>query len=394
VVLPCLLLAVQWLGAVGWSSVTATLDRVAMVTFSITVYLAALGPLGHMQHERRAFWILRSLPVSAGRVMRAKVLAWAPIVGGAALVMFGALVWSLPGPAPAAVLGTGALVLAGAVATTALAVGLGGLAADLSDEQRGALGPGTVYLFLLLGGLLNVIFSAGGGEGARIGALYLAMVAAVWRSGVEQARDCLDPEARRQAPLRLADAAILLLLFALVPVALARGLARIDAAPGAIATAHVAVIVVCGLAATRLLLGRETGQPVPSRGPFVAVLLGVLLGAATRGVRELVFGAGPSLADALRRPPVLALLLAVALSEELVLRGVLQGALERALRPRAASAAPWIAAAASVALAQLTASEVTGLSVLLALGPAAARAATGRLLGAFAARVLILLAGG
>jgi len=329
--------------------------------------------------------------------MRAKVLAWTPIVGGAALLMFAALAWSLrgpQGPAAAAVLATGALVLGGALATTALAVGLGGLVADLSDEQRGALGPGTVYLFLLLGGLLNVIFTAAGWEGLRIGALYLVTVAAVWRSGMEQARDCLDPDARRQAPLRLADAAILLLLFALVPVALGRGLRRIDAAPGAIATAHVAVIVVFGIAAARLLRGCGEAQSPPPRSPLVAVLLGVLLGAATRGVRQLVFGAAPPLADALHQLPVMALLLAIALSEELVLRGVVQGALERALRPRATQASPWIAAAASVALAQLAVPEVTGLSVLLALGPATARAATGRLLGAFAARALILLAGG
>ncbi len=314
-------------------------------------------------------------------------------------MMFGALVWSLrgpQGPAPAAVtvLATGALVLGSAVAMTVLAVGLGGLAADLSDEQRGALGPGTVYLFLLLGGLLNVIFGAAGWEGVRIGALYLAMVAAVWHSGVEQARGCLDPDARRQAPLRLADAAILLLLFALVPVALDRGLRRIAAAPDAIATAHVGVIALFGVAAARLLRGRgAAAEAVTTRSPVVAILGGLLFGVATRGARLLVLGAGPPLADALRQPPVLALLLALALSEELVLRGVVQLTVERELRPQSGRAAPWIAVAVGVALAQLAAPEVTGLSVLLALGPAMARAATGRLLGAFAARVMILLAG-
>lgn len=394
VVLPVLLLAVQWLGAVGWSSATATLDRVAMVTFSITVYLAALGPLVHMQHERRAFWIVRALPVSVDRVMRAKVTAWAPLVGGAALLMYGALAWSLRGPErpAAAVLITGALVLGGALATTVLAVGLGCLAADLSDDQRGALGPGTVYLFLLLGGLLNVIFGAGGWDGLRIGALYLGTVGAVWRSGIEQARACLDPEAHRQTPPRLAHAAVLLLLFALVPFALDRGLRRIDVAPGAIAAAHVVVLVLLGGFAARQLRPGRADPALKTRDLSRALVIGLLCGGATRGVRQLLLGAGPPLAEALRQPPVLALLLAVALSEELVLRGAVQGAIERELLP-VGRMAPWIAAVVSVGAAQLAAPTLGALSLLLALGPAVARAATGRVLAACAARVLILLAG-
>jgi len=394
VVLPVLLLAVQWLGAVGWSSVTATLDRVAMVTFSITVYLAALGPLAHMQHERRAFWIVRALPVSVERVMRAKVAAWAPLVAGAALLMFGALAWSLRGPQgpdAAAVLMMGTLVVAGALATTVLAVGLGCLAADLSDEQRGALGPGTVYLFLLLGGLLNVIFGAGGWDGVRIGALYLGMVGAVWRSGMAQARDCLDPDAHRRAPPRLADAAVLLLLFALVPFALDRGLRRIGADLGAIALTRITVLVVFGLVAARLLR-RGPAATIRRRGVPASVVIGLLCGVGTRGARQLLLGPGPALAEGLRQPAVLGLLVAIALSEELVLRGAVQGAVERELRPLG-SGAPWLAAAASVAAAQLAAPQMGALPLLLALGPAAARAATGRLLPAFVARALILLAG-
>lgn len=397
VVLPVLLLAVQWLGAVGWSSVTATLDRLAMVTFSITVYLAALGPLTHMQHERRAFWIVRALPVSVERVMRAKVAAWAPLLGGAAMLMFGALAWSLrgpDGPGAGAVLATGTLVLGGTLAMTVLAVGLGCLAADLSDDQRGALGPGTVYLFLLLGGLLNVVFGARGWDGARIGALYLAMVGAVWRSGVVQARDCLDPDAQRGSGLRLADAAVLLLLFALVPFALDRGLRRIAVAPGPSAVAHVAMLVMFGLAAARLLRGRAD-TAARSGGLGAAVVIGMLCGVGTRVVRQLWLGPGPPLGDVLRQPGVVALLLALALSEEFVLRGAVQGAVERELRALQgmAGAAPWLGAAASVVAAQLAAPQLGALSLLLALGPAVARAGSGRLLAACVARVLILLSG-
>ena len=41
-----------------------------------------IGPLTHMQAERRAFWILRTVPVPLGRLLAAKARAWAVIVGG------------------------------------------------------------------------------------------------------------------------------------------------------------------------------------------------------------------------------------------------------------------------------------------------------------------------
>jgi membrane protease YdiL (CAAX protease family) len=224
------------------------------------------------------------------------------------------------------------------------------------------------------------------------------MVVAVWHSGIAQAEQCLDPDAYRRPPLRLADAAILLLLFALVPFALNRGLRRVAVPPGAIAVAHLVVLGMFGLAAARLLraqglTGSAAASPRPITSPVVVVIVGGLCGLATRGLRQLLFQAGPPLADVFRQPPVLALLLAIALSEELVLRGVVQGTVERELGARG-RAAPWIAAAAGVAAAQFAAPEVTGLSLLLAAGPAVARAGTGRLLAACAARVIILLAGG
>jgi len=237
---------------------------------------------------------------------------------------------------------------------------------------------------------LNAIFGAGGGESVRVGALYLLMVAAVWCSGMAQARDCLDPEARR-TPLRLADAAVLLLLFALVPFALDRGLGKIGVAREATALTHVVVLALFGAAAARML--RAPGAASAARrGLGLSVVIGLLCGVGTRAARRLLFGAGPVLGDGWAAPGVMLLLVAVTLSEELVLRGVVQGALERASRPLG-RAAPWIAAVAGVVVAQLTAPAWTPLLLLLALGPAVARASTGRLLAAFVARLLILLAG-
>jgi membrane protease YdiL (CAAX protease family) len=397
VALPVLLLGVQWFGTVGWSTATATLDRVAMLTFSITVYLAALGPLGHMQHERRAFWIVRSAPLSVGRLLRAKAAAWVVIVAGAAIVLFAALALTLHGPSPADIVAMGAMVVAGAITTTILAVGLGGVVADLSDEHRSALGPGAVYLFLLLGGLLNIVFRASGWDLFRVAALYLLSVGAFWRTGVAQVEVCLDPDAHRRRELRLADAAMLLLVFALVPVALGRGMARAAASRGAIAAAHVGVLLAIGLVAAKLLRGRRA-EPADRRAGRAhavrTIAIGLATGVGARLLRQALFGAGPDLAPAFWRPSTLALLVGIALAEELVLRGVVQGAVENEARASfGLRSAPWLAAAAGIAVAQLASPHVTGMTVLLALGPSLARAASGGVLGACAARLVILLGG-
>ncbi|HEX2658394.1 MAG TPA: hypothetical protein VHU40_08985, partial [Polyangia bacterium] len=217
VALPLLLFGVQLLGSVGWSLATATLPRVAMLTFSIVVYLGTLGPLPHMQHERRAFWILRSVPVPVSALMRAKVKAWAIVLGGVAMVMFLPLASAVPSATATDVALAAALVLLAALSTTVLAVAMGCGAADLSDESRPALGPGTAYLFLLLGGLTNVVFQSSPDEMARVLGVYALAIAALWRAGLDQVQACLDPEARAGKGPRLSDAAILLVLVALLP---------------------------------------------------------------------------------------------------------------------------------------------------------------------------------
>ena len=49
-----------------------------------------------MQAERRAFWILRTVPVPLGHLLAAKARAWAIIVGGIAAVVFAVLSVSVP----------------------------------------------------------------------------------------------------------------------------------------------------------------------------------------------------------------------------------------------------------------------------------------------------------
>jgi len=403
VALPVLLLCVQGLGTIGWAAGTATSARIAVLTFSVTVYLAALGPLGHMQHERRAFWILRAAPISVGRIMRAKALAWIAIVGGAALALYAALAVSLRGRSPAELVATGVLVVGAAITTTILAVGLGCAVADLTDDQRPALGPGSVYLFLLLGGLMNVVFWAAGWELFRASVLYLGLVAALWRTGMARVETCLDAEAHRSPGLQLGDAAIVLVVIAVVPIALNRGLVHADVGARAIAASRVGVILLMGLVAAALLRRRRKrarqgqGERMIARTRTTVTItsaIGLAAGLGTLFLRQLLFGPGPALDAAFWRPATFFLLLSIAVAEELVFRGVVQGALEQEAEAWIGlSHGRWLAVPAGIALALLATPNPTGMSVLLALGPSVARAASGRVLAAGAARLVILVGG-
>src|SRR6185503_1183821 len=159
VAMPGIFIGIQVFAAVGWSWSTATQERVACLAYSLALYMATMGPLAHMQAERRAFWILRTVPVPLARLLAAKARAWAGIVGAVAAVTFAALVALMP-PAPwPEVLGAGLLVTGGAVAMSFLAVAMASGGADLSDDQSPAVGPTTIYGFLLVGGLYNLVLT-------------------------------------------------------------------------------------------------------------------------------------------------------------------------------------------------------------------------------------------
>jgi len=397
VALPLLLFGVQLVGSVGWSVVGASVARVATLVVSIVVYLGALGPLGHMQHERRAFWILRAAPLSMARLLAAKARAWAALLGGAALVMFVPLALAVPGVRPSAVVGGLAFVLGAAGLTTVLAIALGAAAADLSDDGQAALGPGTVYLFLFVAGLFNVVVQVQGWDRVRLVALYAGAVIVLWRAGVARAGTCLDPEARAAPRPRASDAAILVLIAAAAPLALERGLARVEVSAGAAAIAEVVTILALGLAALALLgVGSFSSS-------FRATLIGIASATAARALAQLAFGIGhaTTLTPATwRHPEVLAVAGLVACADELVWRGVVQGAFERELaadaRGPGRTRARWGAAIAALLVAALAARDPTGrlsgsaLWFALAIPSAVARAASGRVLGALVARLLLL----
>ena len=66
VAMPVIFIGVQIFGAAGWSWTTAAWTRISCFAYSLALYMGTIGPLTHMQAERRAFWILRTVPVPLG----------------------------------------------------------------------------------------------------------------------------------------------------------------------------------------------------------------------------------------------------------------------------------------------------------------------------------------
>jgi hypothetical protein len=385
IAMPIIIVGVQLFGALGWAWSTANLVRVSHVAFSLSLYMATIGPLTHMQAERRAFWILRTVPVPVGRLLAAKARAWSVIVGGLAIAAYA--VMSLGSP-PAGVLAwlDGALVVVGgSVAMTWLAVALAASAADLSDDARPAFGPATIYAYLFVGALYNALIGADVATRVRGYILYAFAIAAYWIEGVERATVCLDAEAVRARRLTLRDGATFAIVLAAGQLATLRTLEAVGR-PGGVAgvLAPLALPVAVGLAAAAYLVRRPASRAPLGlvRAIAAAVGVGAVTGAAAARLGRLD-AAG---AAALARDPLAWAVIAVAiLVEELVFRGIVQRGVEEALEGRGAWAprrARALAALASVLLAVVAAGAAgaSAPSILLVLHAAAAltRATTGR----------------
>jgi hypothetical protein len=395
--MPVIFVGVQLFGTAGWDWSTATLERVSHVAFSLTLYMVTIGPLAHMQAERRAFWIMRAVPVSVGRLLAAKAKAWSIVIGGVALLAFAVLSLGTPGLTLAAWVGSALAVVAGAVGMSWLSIALAAGAADLSDEQRPPIGPVTIYTFMLVGGLYNVVLAVDPATFARGVALYAFAIAAYWVEGVRHATVCLDAEAVRARRVSLGDGAAFIVALALGRRGITSAVRLAGESPSVGALiGNVGVAGVIALAAG-MYLARRPGAA--KRGSLVgAAGWAVGLGAAV--------GAGMRLFAGAQAPPapwlgVLALLVPVLLGEELVLRGVLQRGLEEGLAQQRGATASSIALAAAigVALSIIVAGGEVGappVGVLVAVHLAAAmtRAVTGRWTAALVARVVIVLAAG
>jgi len=388
---PVIFVGVQIFGAAGWGWSTASSTRVAMLVFSLCLYMATIGPLAHMQAERRSFWILRTVPIPLGRLMFAKARTWAAALGTLAALAFLSLSAGVPETSWAERLALVVWVAVGAAGLAFIAVALACQAADLSDEQRPAIGPGTIYLFLAVGALYNVVLGEAGAERWRWLALYLFLALALWSTGMKQAEECLDPEAHRRRAVRLGDAAVLVLVSALGNRAVVRVVDGVNdpgsaEAASAKLIAGVALSVLLGGAAALYLWHRRGAGAgaVPPRltwAPAAAVALALGLGL---GLVMRAGGWGVPLAQ-------LPVALTLVASDELIFRGCLQRAWYEQWAGRARGA---LASAAAAALTVASAALATGgpwqLALLGPLLPSLVWAVTGRTWASFLARALVL----
>jgi hypothetical protein len=354
IAMPVIFIGVQVFGAAGWGWTTANLGRISCLAYSLALYMGTIGPLTHMQAERRAFWILRTVPVPLSQLLGAKARAWAVIVGGIAATVFAVMSLSVPNASVVERLGAGLLVTAGAAGMSFIAVAMASGGADLSDETSTAVGPSTIYSYLFVGGLFNLVLVEDGAT--RVAGLLLYGFAGwtYWLAGVEQAGFCLDAEVVRKRRLRASDGATMVILYAVGGRALLTGMRSVaGAGKDMVQATQIAAIgqlvltLFIGLAASIYVLRRPARG---RRGWAASLTIGAGAGALGAGVIRAVAGAGDGAPTGF-----IALLVAAVLVEEIVLRGIVQRALP----------VPPLAAAAITVIVGVVSAQVTGLGFTL-----------------------------
>ena len=301
-------------------------------------------------------------------------------------------------PAPlGSVVVAGLLVVGGAVAMTFLAIAMAAGGADLSDEQTHRRRPGDD---LRLSAGRRPLQPGPDRRSARraspASALYLFVTAAYWGAGVARAEICLDAEAVRTPRLRTADAATLLLIYALGSRGLGTAAARGARWRRRLNGMRLGWAVLLGLVALALL---RRAPPLPERrGLAVSAIVEAPSWARRRA--RFAGGAAPRRSLRARRSPYWIGVGSVPLAEEVIFRGVLQRSLEQDLAPsvsiagaRALEGAPaagvLTAALGIVALAMTTApsTRLTRLTISLQVAATLVRGVTGRVSAAWLARL-------
>jgi hypothetical protein len=260
--------------------------------------------------------------------------------------------------------------------------------ADLSDETSAAVGPTTIYAYMFVGGLFNLMLHAD--VPTRIAGLILYAFAGwtYWQAGIEQAEFCLDAEAVRARRLRAAHGATMLVIYAVGGRAVFKA-AKVIASVGGTSTEWVALAV---LVATLVLTGAIgvvaavyiARRPAQPRRPWAVSLL-IAGGAAavnTAVLRGAIGGGGAPLY-------VVVILVVSMLVEELVLRGIVQRALPLS-RFHAAAITVLVGLVSAQLAASSSATGVVGVVVLLTshVCGALVYALTGRVAAAWLARAI------
>jgi hypothetical protein len=399
IAMPAIFVGVQIFGAAGWDWTTGSIGRVGCLAYSLSLYMATIGPLTHMQAERRAFWILRTVPVPLGELFAAKARAWAVIVGTTAAIVFVAFSVWMPDVPFLARVATGFLVVVGAVIMSFVAVAMAAAGADLADDHVTAVGPTTIYSFVLVGGLYNLVLVEDTPvRGAGL-VLYAFACWSYWRAGIEHGLVCMDAEAGRKRQRRASDGATMLLIYALGARALEQGAAKAGLAGSELAARlRLGLLAIVGALVVIYLARRP--RAAGHLPPIASAAVGLGAGALA-GVVMAWFGGGAWLSEAADTPAVAVIVALGMLAEELLYRGVIQDGIEQevAYRPgrilvgRLGAAAVSTTLAGTVAVLWTQAWQPSTLLPMLATVVAShgaaslTRAATGRTPAAFLARV-------
>jgi hypothetical protein len=382
--LPTLFIGAQVFGSAGWGFSTASPTRLAICAYSLAAYAATFGPLVHLEAERRAFWILRAVPVPVARLFAHKASFWSLILGGYAAVMYAGLGQVAGFRWDGDFLQQGAEAVLGAVLVAWLAVGLGAAEADLSDDQRSALGLGTAYLFMIVSGLFNLAIIATAADRLRALALFVIAAVIAFTTGVERARAIFDPDllaGKRLSPVVGALGMILLFLGARAVRLVGTGVGG----EARVVAESAWLIIVAAFASWHWLRNRGAAGERP-RAQVVALTL-LTVTAALSAVLAL----GPI---HLRGPAVGVIQVIV---EEILARGIVQAGLVAScaaaaspagLRPKWWSQVPGLLASTAL-VATVVPAPGSWTGSLAAVVPALAWAVTGRLGPALGLRLLI-----
>src|SRR5262245_28870871 len=207
---------------------------------------------------------------------------------------------SVPNTSVGARLAAGLLVTVGAAGMSFVAVAMASGGADLSDESTAAVGPSTIYAYMGVGGLFNVLLGADAAMCVAGLLLYALAGWTYWQAGVEQAAFCLDAEVVRERRVRASDGATLLIIYALT----GRALLQVKESPGgnaaeravianSVAAVQFAVAVLVAIAVAIYLARRppRAGRRGLVAGVAIAVAAGALGGALMRAVGAEAVGA-------------------------------------------------------------------------------------------------------
>ena len=349
IAMPVIFIGVQVFGAAGWGWSTANLGRISCLAYSLALYMGTIGPLTHMQAERRAFWILRTVPVPLSQPARREGARLGGHRRRHRSEVFAVLSLSVP-------------YVGRRTARGGTAGHRGGRRDELHRRRDGQRRRGSVRRDQHRRGAVDdlrvpvrrraVQPRAGRGRRDRVAGLLLYGFAGwtYWLAGVEQAGFCLDAEVVRKRRLRASDGATMVILYAVGGRALLdrdeerRGCGqghgpgdadRDDRAAG-VDSVHWAG----GVDHTSLR------RPARGRRGWAASLtIGAGAGALGAGVIRAVAGAGEGAATGF---------IAV-LVEEIVLRGIVQRALP----------VPPLAAAAITVIVGVVSAQVTGSAFTL-----------------------------